>query len=103
MGTIASIPALSAASAPARVVFQVGARTSGTKVIFGIVLVQNVPSFSLLSLKIGLVDWFFTGGILPDVRRFAQMRFERVGAGALDDFSLREQALDRKSIVEGKR
>ena len=35
--------------------------------MLGIVLVQKVPSFSLLSLKIGFNDRFVTGAILPEI------------------------------------
>src|SRR6516162_432297 len=55
IGTIASSPLSSATRAIAKAFVQVGRRTSGTKVMFGIAFVQNVPSFSLFSLKIGFV------------------------------------------------
>src|SRR5579863_8225798 len=53
---MASRPALSATRAAASVFSHVGYSTSGTNVMFAIVLVQNVPSFSLLSLKIGFAE-----------------------------------------------
>src|SRR5579862_5336380 len=71
MGTIASRPASSASRAAASVFSQVGMRISGTKLMLGMVLVQKVPSFSLLSLKIGFVE-FFTREIVPDICGFAQ-------------------------------
>src|SRR5262249_55857287 len=71
MGTIASRPAWSASLAAASVFSHVGMRISGTKLMFGMVFVQNVPSFSLLSLKMGFVE-FFTREIVPDILAFAK-------------------------------
>lgn len=39
--------------------------------MLGMVLVQKVPSFSLLSLKIGFVGLFVTLAILPEIREIA--------------------------------
>jgi hypothetical protein len=40
--------------------------------MYGTVLVQNVPSFSLLLLKMGFVGWLDTANILPEISDFAQ-------------------------------
>src|SRR5579863_7779541 len=69
MGTMASRPALSAIKAAARLLAHVGCRSSGTNVMLAIVLVQKVPSFSLLSLKIGFVGLVVTANILPEFLR----------------------------------
>src|SRR5208282_2097191 len=72
MGTIASKPAPSARSPAARQLAHVGRHCSGASVKFAFVLEQKVPSFSLLSLKSGLVGPPDTASILPEIRSFTQ-------------------------------
>src|SRR5580700_4546386 len=83
MGTIASRPALSASFAEASVFCHVGMLISGTRLMLGMVLVQKVPSFSLLSLKMGLVV-FFTRAILPEILRITMTRQESLESDKYD-------------------